>query len=88
MKQDKNVQPTPNRDRTTEGSTDDQLNGSVKQQNDKNEKIVPPDDNAATNTGGSMSEGNLSNSRYSRERTRSFHDKTTIMGSDTDGQAN
>ncbi|RYY54478.1 MAG: hypothetical protein EOO09_14130 [Chitinophagaceae bacterium] len=60
-------------------------------QGNESKKIVPQvnnDENTATNTGGSMSEGNLSNSRYGRERTRAYHDKTTVMGSDTDGQAN
>ena len=53
-------------------------------------KVVPQTgtDTSATNAGGSMSEGNLSNSRYSRERTRSLHDKHAITGSDNDGQTN
>lgn len=56
----------------------------------KQNKIVPQTgtDTSVTNTGGSMSEGNLSNSRYTRERTRSLHDKQFIMGSDNDGQSN
>lgn len=76
MKQQTNVSP-----RAEQGNTQD----------NNTKKIVPqtnPAVNPATNTGGSMSEGNLSNSRYGRERTRAYHDKTTVMGSDTDGQAN
>lgn len=58
------------------------------QQNEKH-KVVPQTGTRADETvsGGSMSEGNLSNSRYGRERTRSLHDKQFIMGSDNDGQA-
>ncbi|HEX2845196.1 MAG TPA: hypothetical protein VHN59_01515 [Chitinophagaceae bacterium] len=57
---------------------------------DKQKKIVPQTgpDTSVTNAGGSMSEGNLSNSRYTRERTRSLHDKQLVMGSDNDGQSN
>ncbi|MET0462228.1 MAG: hypothetical protein ABW007_03710 [Chitinophagaceae bacterium] len=60
------------------------------QQKDEKNKIVPQTGNLpnATDSGGSMSEGNLSNSRYSRERTRLLRDKQFIMGSDNDGQAN
>ncbi|MCG2612898.1 hypothetical protein LZZ85_01355 [Terrimonas sp. NA20] len=60
------------------------------QQKNQQSKIVPQTGNTpnATDTGGSMSEGNLSNSRYSRERTRLLRDKQFIMGSDSDGQAN
>lgn len=68
-------------------NTQQQHNG----QGNESKKIVPqtnPTVNGSTNAGGSMSEGNLSNSRYGRERTRAYHDKTTMMGSDTDGQAN
>jgi len=43
--------------------------------------------NEETNSDGSMSQGNLSNSRYGRERTQALHEKTGVMGSDTDGQA-
>jgi hypothetical protein len=59
------------------------------QQQEKQSKVVPQTGNLpnATATGGSMSEGNLSNSRYSRQRTRLLLDKQFIMGSDNDGQA-
>ncbi len=59
------------------------------QQKEEQTKVVPQTGNLpnATETGGSMSEGNLSNSRYSRERTRLLRDKQFIMGSDSDGQA-
>lgn len=59
--------------------------------NKDKKKVIPQTNvtgNDATNTGGSMSEGNLSNSRYGRERTQAYHDKSSVMGSDTDGQAN
>ena len=72
MTQDKNVPTQPGED-------------------DNKKKVVPQSgetNNNATNTGGSMSEGNLSNSRYGRERTQAYHDKSTVTGSDTDGQAN
>ncbi|RYY09391.1 MAG: hypothetical protein EOO04_38495 [Chitinophagaceae bacterium] len=63
---------------------------SQQQENDtkKHKKIAPRNDSgtAETNSGSSMSEGNLSNSRYGREKTRSLHDKQSITGSDTDGQ--
>jgi len=36
---------------------------------------------------GSMSEGNLTNSRYDRERDSTLKDKTFITGTDDDGQA-
>ena len=57
-------------------------------QSEEKRKVVPQTGTASeTNSDGSMSEGNLSNSRYGRERTRSLHDKQFITGSDTDGQA-
>jgi hypothetical protein len=34
-----------------------------------------------------MSEGNLTNSRYDRERDSTLKDKTFITGTDDDGQA-
>ena len=67
----------------------DHLDPKSKKAGQQDKKNLPErgtDEN--TDTGGSMSEGNLSNSRYSRERTRSTHDKTGVMGSDNDGQAN
>jgi hypothetical protein len=66
------------------------LNKDQNQRKEEQIKIVPQTGNTpkATDTGGSMSEGNLSNSRYSRERTRLLRDKQFIMGSDNDGQAN
>ncbi len=54
----------------------------------KKEEILPPaDPDTLGQTPGSMSEGNLSNNRYGRERTRTPHTKTSVMGSDEDGQA-
>ena len=64
-------------------------NNANSNQSREKKNVVPQDThNESTDSGGSMSEGNLSNSRYGRERTQSLHDKTTVMGSDTDGQAN
>lgn len=61
---------------------------NLREQNN-NEKIVPqePAGGSPTDSDGSMSQGNLSNSRYSRERSAELHDKTVVTGSDRDGQA-
>ena len=64
----------------------------VKQKEDskkkmKEEILTPMDPDTSSQTPGSMSEGNLSNNRYGRERTRTPHTKTSVMGSDDDGQA-
>lgn len=66
-----------------------QLTKKANSQRNEQNKVVPQTGTMTDNTasGGSMSEGNLSNSRYGRERTRSLHDKQFIMGSDSDGQA-
>jgi hypothetical protein len=67
-----------------------QLTKKSKDQQHEQTKVIPQTgtDTGQTKTGGSMSEGNLSNNRYGRERTRSLHDKQFVMGSDNDGQSN
>jgi hypothetical protein len=55
--------------------------------NKKNEVLPEQVANRTNEETGSMSEGNLTNERLGRVRTRTPHEKTFISGTDDDGQA-
>ena len=58
-----------------------------KKKNKENKPLSEADIDTDSPTPGSMSEGNLSNNEYGRERRQTPHRKTFITGSDDDGQA-
>lgn len=75
-----------NQSQTADADHRDDKAQKQSQQNQQKSKGVNPND-PDNSTGGSRSEGNLSNSRYNRDRGTTLHDKTGVMGSDNDGQA-
>jgi hypothetical protein len=64
-----------------------QKKDDLKKKNKKEDILPQRNIDTSSPTPGSMSEGNLSNNRYGRERSRSLHEKTFVMGTDDDGQA-
>lgn len=58
-----------------------------KNENKKVLRNTDTDPDTSNPSPGSMSEGNLSNNPYGRERKSTPHRKTFITGSDDDGQA-
>lgn len=64
-----------------------QKNDLLEEEHDDNKPLPETDLNTESPTPGSMSEGNLSNNEYGRERRQTPHRKMFITGSDDDGQA-
>ena len=71
-------------------STNKKVQGAKETPNKSTKTSRPLREKNADTSGsksGSMSEGGLSNNENGRERTRLTHSKSTVMGSDDDGQA-